>query len=46
MDDKKTTPQKSFASSLLPPKPRIHLSFITEEEREKYRVPGYNYLGL
>ena len=23
---------------------RIHLTLVTEEEREKYRVPSYGYL--
>ncbi len=23
---------------------RIHLTLVTEEEREKYRVPSYDYL--
>lgn len=39
------TPQtiKSSSEDREQPK-RIHLTLVTEEEREKYRVPSYDYL--
>ena len=32
------------ASDNQPQQRRIHLTLVTEEEREKYRVPSYRYI--
>lgn len=32
------------SSDDMPRQKRIHLTLVTEEEREKYRVPSYGYL--
>lgn len=39
------TPQTTKSSAEDKPRDkRIHLTLVTEEEREKYRVPSYGYL--